>query len=121
MSKPDKTPTAEGAEKFRIELAYPPKELSPNARVHYQVRARVGKKYREYVGWSAKQMKPSKSLKITFHPRSRLQDFDNVISSFKFGQDGLSDAWGINDREFFIQYELSHPVKGGKVIVESVI
>ena len=106
----------------RIELPYPPHELSPNARPHYYKKARVTKQYRALVGWKIKasKIKPNFNLKITFHPRSSTADKDNAISSFKAGQDGIADAFGVNDRDFNFDYVMSTAVKGGKVIVEAM-
>lgn len=66
-------------------------------------------------------MEPTEKFKVTFHPPDkRKRDRDNIIASFKAGQDGLADAWGIDDNEFEITYALGEPRKGGAVIVEAI-
>jgi crossover junction endodeoxyribonuclease RusA len=89
-----------------IVLPWPPKELSLNARVHRQVRARIGAKYRETCFWLTKEAQERLSgdrvhLTITFVPPDRRRrDLDNMHSSMKYGLDGLADALGVDDSIF---------------------
>ena len=104
-----------------LELPYPPSVLNPNNKKHWAVKSAAAKKYRKQIGWIAKTHPPLKEFKLTFYPRRSDADRDNAIASFKAGQDGLQDAWGINDRDFIIHYQpLAKSVKGGKVIIEAV-
>lgn len=104
-----------------IELPWPPKELSPNARVHWGAKSRATKSYREYCFLRARKMQPSKHLRITFCPPDlRPRDRDNIISSFKAGQDGIARAWDVNDNVFVIHYSFGEVHPGGRVIVEAV-
>lgn len=42
-----------------------------------------------------------------FPPDNRPRDKDNMIAAFKAGQDGLADAWKINDRRIVCEYKFS--------------
>lgn len=94
-------------------LPWPPKELSPNARVHWSKRAKAAKAYRHACYVLTKQAKLSfpESAKglhlwIDFYPPNRIRrDDDNLLSAFKAGRDGIADALGIDDRSF-----VSHPL-----------
>jgi crossover junction endodeoxyribonuclease RusA len=110
---------------MQIELPWPPKELSPNARLHWAKKSKAVKLYRSSCGWIAKQNVPNipagnMAVKITFYPPdSRRRDRDNTIASFKAGQDGIADGWGVDDVRFNpVTYAWGPCVKGGKVIIE---
>lgn len=120
-----------------VELPWPPSELSPNARTHHMVKARVVKKTRAdaYVlakaalksSASREQMALQEIIEsgasvafwIDFYPPSRRHyDDDNLVARFKSSRDGIADGLGINDRKFrsmpFVRTD-THP--GGKVVV----
>jgi crossover junction endodeoxyribonuclease RusA len=98
--------------RLSIELPAPPKELSPNARVHYQVKARAVAEYREAAGWAAKEamgkyvrdtmlvkdtypypLATPVSAYPTFYVRDRRRrDPDNFLASLKPVWDGFKDA-----------------------------
>lgn len=109
-----------------IEIPWPPKELSPNARVHFQTRASHAKSYREYVYWVTR-MAPDVpavgsegeiTLRLDFHPPdARKRDLDNMLASIKNGLDGLADALCVNDQRFALHLYRKDPIKGGKIIV----
>ena len=106
-----------------LTLPWPPKELSPNTRKHWAVKAKYTKQYRAVcAALAARVAKPERlTFQITFHaPDARPRDDDNMIGSFKSGRDGLADAWGVNDRAFQFMYKFGPPVKGGQIIVEAV-
>ena len=101
-----------------IELPWPPKELMPNfKRSHHWIKYRgKTKAYREQCGWIAKTVKPQTEFTVEFHPPDkRHRDRDSVIGAFKAGQDGLADAWGVDDNTFRITYVFGEPVKNGCV------
>ncbi len=111
---------------MKIELPWPPKELSPNARVHWAKLSHIKKKYKNDCMWicKGKRIPPSTHnyvfllLNIKFcPPDKRLRDSDNCIASFKAGQDGLAEALGVNDKIFNNTYEFGPPTKHGKVEV----
>ena len=110
-----------------ITLPWPPKELSPNARVHWAVRHKAAKSYKSACGWQAAQAKVSIpdegdiELLITFYPPdSRKRDDDNVIGSLKSGRDAIANIWGVDDNRFKPKYKWGPCVKGGKITVEVI-
>jgi crossover junction endodeoxyribonuclease RusA len=104
-------------------LPWPPKDLSPNARVHFMALSRAKKKYRMqcYLLAKAAGLRASGrvSLAIEFRPPTRRnRDDDNLVASFKAGRDGLADALGINDNLFsMLPPVIGEPIAGGAVIV----
>jgi crossover junction endodeoxyribonuclease RusA len=97
---------------MKLHLPWPPKELSPNARVHWAKKSKAAKGYRLQcclMTKAAKVVVPETEgrlhLWITFYPPDKRQrDDDNMIASFKSGRDGIADALGINDCRF-----ITHP------------
>ena len=80
------------------------------------------KRYRADCGWIAKLDKPPISFEFDvkfFPPDKRKRDFDNMIASFKAGQDGLADAWGVDDSLFKMHYDpkVGEPVKHGMIVI----
>jgi crossover junction endodeoxyribonuclease RusA len=108
-----------------MSFPWPPKELSPNARVHWGKKAKATKAYKNdcYVTalfWRFRLKNQSK-FKIVFSPPDkRKRDADNLIASFKAGFDALSIVTGIDDSKFEWTYVRGEPVKHGAVIVEVI-
>lgn len=113
-----------------VELPFPPKELSPNSRLHWAVVSKAKKSYRsraqlttQFVAnnWQLGGWKPTGKIKIsyTFYPSAnRHYDFDNLISRMKAGMDGIADALGINDKNFRLgTVDIAPAIKGGMVRV----
>lgn len=91
-------------------LGWPPKELSPNARVHWKTKWRAGKQYKLACWAEAKKAglvvdwDGPISIGITFVPPSRRHhDLDNCIASIKAGLDGLALALRVNDSRFVME------------------
>lgn len=108
----------------RIELPWPPKELGPNARVHYHAKASAAKHYRESAHWltvASRVERPDAceaTLRIDFHPPdNRRRDLDNMLASIKSGLDGEADALEVNDHIFRFDIGRAPPVKNGKVVI----
>lgn len=109
-----------------VELPWPPKGLSPNARVHWAVRHKLAKTYREtcrLLGKQAGLAAPGEGrllLDMEFVPPDRRRrDDDNMIGAFKYARDGLAAAMGIDDHRFIAQFRVAGtPVKGGAVRVQ---
>lgn len=104
-----------------IELPWPPRELHPNARPHFHVKAKAAKSYRESAYWLTKAALPEGGnvLRIQFLPPDRRRrDLDGMLSSIKSGIDGIADAMEVDDHMFDFNLSRGAPVKGGKVIVE---
>ncbi len=107
-----------------IELPWYPKELSPNARVHWAVKANAVKKYRHACAWAARAqgLMPSNADEVVMtiefrEPDKRPRNKDNMIASIKALQDGLMDAIGIDDSKFVVAHKIGQVAKRGKVIV----
>ena len=109
-----------------IELVFgwPPRELSPNARVHWATKAKAAKKYKQDCGWICKaiRFRPRKEhtadLVIQFcPPDNRRRDVDNMLSSCKALFDAVSESLGIDDSEFTYEISKAEPVKNGAVKV----
>lgn len=108
-------------------LPWPSKDLSPNARVHWAVRASKASLARTeawtlalYAGWLNADLPDGRlHLWITFHPPTkRLPDDDNMLARFKSYRDGIADALGIDDKRFISHpYVSDKPVKYGEVRV----
>lgn len=108
----------------RLALPWPPKELSPNYSGHWAPQASAKKKYRFAVRMLATQAKwelPEDGkicLEVEFYPPDkRPRDKDNMIGAFKAGQDGLADAWKVNDKRIDCSYKVSDQL-GGMVKVK---
>jgi len=108
----------------QIVLPWPPKVLSPNARVHFRVKAGAVKAYRETAYWLAKATPlavPAEggiALRLDFHPPDRRRrDLDNMLAAIKAGIDGIAQAHGVDDARFGFWLSREAPVKGGAVVV----
>lgn len=83
-----------------ITLPLPPKELSPNARVHWAGKARKVKYYRgrawaESLAVQGRRTRKWKraTVQATFYHRDkRRRDKDNLLASLKSAFDGIADA-----------------------------
>lgn len=110
---------------MKITLPWPPKELSPNARIHWAKKAKASRAYRNecfmlarVAGIEAKWDGPI-HLWVTFYPPDRRRrDDDNVYASFKAGRDALAEAMGIDDNRFRYRPFLHDKVRtGGEVVI----
>ena len=108
-----------------LALPYPPSELSPNARVGWREKARYVKEYRWACNILCREWRPRgepvNALSIAFVVKdNRRRDLDNLISSFKFGMDGLRDAGLISDdnwQDLTVSYSVEIGQPGVKVSV----
>lgn len=108
-----------------VSYPWPPRELSPNARVHWAKKARIVKQYREVCRLLSKHVRhiyrpeDRPSLIIVFDPPdNRRRDTDNMIASVKSLIDGIADAIGRDDSIFTIRYRKNAiHTKGGSVEV----
>lgn len=105
-----------------VTLPWPPRELSPNARVHWAKKAKAAKAYRQ-TAWALTKAELGRDriqaarLSLVFHPPSRRRmDIDNMLASVKAGIDGISDATGIDDSNLAISLVRREPKKGGEVV-----
>lgn len=107
-----------------VVLPWPPKELSPNARLHWARLAKAKKAYRAACAWQAKAqgvhaMKADKlHLTLTFYaPTRRAFDLDNALARCKAGLDGLCDVLGVDDSKWSLTIRKADTI-GGFVRVE---
>jgi crossover junction endodeoxyribonuclease RusA len=114
---------------LRLELPWPHKDLSPNARVHWAVRSQRTSRARadarllcrsaiNAAGWPMFEGRQL-GVSFTFCPADqRRRDLDNLISSTKAHRDGIADALEVDDSKFRLTAQMGPVSKGGKVIVE---
>jgi crossover junction endodeoxyribonuclease RusA len=112
---------------FTLELPWPSKDLSPNARHHWSTAAKAKKAYRtrcRQVGEaSGLGLVPKASGSVLVHleffpPDKRRRDWDNLVASMKSGLDGLADAMGVDDSKWRLSFDVSDdPVEHGRVLV----
>lgn len=113
---------------FGVDLPWPAKELSPNARQHWAAAAKAKKAYRarcKLLGQASglslvPQVAQAVRVHLTFVPPDRrARDWDNLLASMKSGLDGLADAMGVDDSKWRLSFEvLQETVPGGMVRVE---
>jgi crossover junction endodeoxyribonuclease RusA len=103
----------------KIALPWPPKVLSPNARVHWSVKSKAAKAYRAACFTLCKEAKLTVDWEGDIHvwvdyfgPDRRHRDLDNCISASKALFDGLADAIGVNDRRFRLHPYLQDGIGG---------
>ena len=111
-----------------IELPWPDKRLSPNARVHWRVSAEAVDIAR-HIGKISALTSPTappnlllfkdQNISYKFHPPTkRRMDDDNAIAMMKAYRDGVAEAYQIDDKRFHTQpLEWGEVVKGGKVVL----
>ncbi|WP_249343617.1 endonuclease [Delftia sp. PE138] len=109
---------------LEITLPWPPKELSPNARIHWAQLAKAKKAYRAACAWTAREqgaraLQDDKlHLSLTFYPPSRRAfDLDNALARMKSGLDGLADVLGVDDKNWSLNIARAEEI-GGMVKVE---
>ncbi len=93
-----------------IILPWPPRALSPNARVHWSRKAAATREYRRVCAWqsvaqhvSPRLVQPGQRILLSTHfvpPSRRRYDRDNLIASIKAAFDGLADAMHVDDHRF---------------------
>ena len=91
-----------------ITLPLPPRELSPNARVHHMVKAKAVRRYRR-AAWACAleaqaplfgrrpRWAAAKASATFYFPDRWQRDADNLLASLKAAFDGLADAGLIAD------------------------
>lgn len=109
-----------------VSLPLPAKELSPNARVHWRVKAKHTKAARDYANAAARRFnrpmwKAARVRCVFTFGDSRRRDKDNLLASMKAYFDGLADA-GVVENDSQLTYEpieVTSPSRvGNGVIVE---
>lgn len=113
-------------------MPWPDRKLSPNARVHWAVKAAAKAKARRDAAYATYDAMPSGAREVRqwfagdgpigfqvtfFPPDARHRDDDNMVGSFKAARDGISDALAVNDRRFSASYSFAEPCKPGRIEV----
>lgn len=102
-----------------ITLPWPPRELLPNARVHFRKKSDAARKYKADCVLLTPKTIEGTHLSMTFcPPDKRRRDLDNMLASFKVGVDAIAQVMGVDDYHFTLSLRRAEPVKGGAVIVE---
>ena len=113
-----------------VELPWPDKRLSPNARLHWTAKAEASQTAKAqgcmltmevrdpYIDLT--QQPPEYEASYTFHPPDkRKRDIDNFLAMMKNYQDGVCAALGIDDSRIKrTVIEWGAVVKGGKVVLK---
>ena len=111
---------------MKVDLPWPNKGLSQNARLHWARKAKLTASHRaaahalmrEAMGRSTAPAAPIK-LSCTFcPPDKRRRDRTNMIGCMKAYEDGIADALGVDDSLFVWTYQVGEPSKPGRVLVE---
>jgi len=105
-----------------IDLPWPPRDLHPNARVHWTRRHRATKAAREAANWLC-PIGPIEAdrlnVTIIFHePDKRRRDIDGMLSNVKAYCDGIADSIEVDDSKWSIALRRGEVVKGGTVRFE---
>lgn len=106
-----------------IDLPWPNKALSPNARTHWAPKASATKKHRDWARWAAQPFGPieAEQLSVTvifFPPDNRRRDDDNMLASIKAFRDGISDALQVDDSKWVTKIQRGPKIQHGNVRFE---
>lgn len=103
---------------------WPPKALSPNARIHWAKKAKAVKGYRKDCHILAMMQKlavdwegPIHLFIVLIPPSKRRYDMDNALAALKSGLDGVADALEVNDSRFRIHAAMGLSTPPGRVSI----
>lgn len=111
-----------------IELPWPDKRLSPNARVHWREKAEAQQAYKNSAWWTTydavvgerhpKRFDKYIALYEFCPPDRRKRDIDNCLAMMKAAQDGVCEYLEIDDSRIKRTIlEWGEVVRGGKVVL----
>jgi crossover junction endodeoxyribonuclease RusA len=106
-----------------VDLPWPPRDLHPNARVHWARKAKATKAAREVAQWMSCGYGPidADRLDVTitfFPPDNRRRDIDGMLSASKALIDGIAESLEVDDSRWSIALKRGEPVTGGTVRFE---
>ena len=109
---------------MKLTLPWPPRDLSPNARVHWTRLATAKRAFRDAWAWTARQQGARRLDAQALHlslvfvpPDKRARDLDNCLAACKSGLDGLADVLGVDDKHWSLTLEMGQG-PGGFVRVD---
>ena len=103
---------------IQITLPWPPKQLSPNGRLHWAVKNKYRKLYRDACYWQARQVNARAvvgplEVSLEFYPPDRRhRDWDNMLASIKSGLDGVAEAIGCDDKHWRLSMSVNEKIGG---------
>lgn len=107
-----------------LTLPWPPKALSPNARLHWAVVAKAKKAYRAECALQARVQGVGRAkvqklhIALVFYPPTRRAfDLDNALARMKSGLDGLAGVLAVDDKHWSLSIAKADQI-GGMVKVE---
>ena len=115
-------------ERLVIELGWPDRRLSPNARVFWATRSRLVKRFRRDAAYVTASVKPPVLCivpgeriyyQLAYAPPDRRQrDEDNLEASLKSYRDGIADSLGVNDKLFSREGHIERldPQRPGRIV-----
>lgn len=112
---------------MRVQLPWPDKALSPNARMHHMAKAKIKKAARKAGYYATRETleyarllgNDALHLSVVFNPPDKhRRDLDNMLASCKSHFDGIADCLVVDDSKWEISMKRGEPIKGGAVIVE---
>jgi len=109
----------------KFTIPWPPKQLSPNARVHWAQKAKAARQYRTQCAYIAQAQGlhgiGGDHLEVEFvfyPPTKRRHDLDNLIARIKSGIDGIADATGVDDSKWRMLFSVaSQTIQDGNIEV----
>lgn len=100
-------------------LPWPPTDLSPNRRVHWAIKSRTAKSYRNACYLTARQQglthidAPRLHATITFYPPSKRRiDLDNCVARIKYLIDAVAEITGVDDSKWAMSFAFAGEVGG---------
>jgi crossover junction endodeoxyribonuclease RusA len=114
---------------YQLEIPWPSKQLSPNARQHWSAAAKAKKAFRarckalgESLGLhTAKNASGAVLVDLVFYPPDRrARDLDNLLASMKAGLDGLADAMGVDDSRWQLSIKKSDTIYPGGLVAATI-
>jgi hypothetical protein len=113
---------------MRIELPWPPSDLSGHAKGHWRGKAGVTAKHREWARVAGKAAGPIElaaagdiAISVTFVPPDRRGDRVNFPNRLKPYFDGIADAIGVNDSRFLPSYHFAEPDRARGCVVFEIV
>lgn len=108
-----------------LELSWPDKRLSPNARLHWANLHSAKAAAARIAGMECLVQHVPRNINakrvvagfVFLPPDRRARDLDNLVTAMKAAQDGIAKWIGVDDSRWVPTYEIGEPVKGGKVII----